>query len=77
MLQQRVEVKYCSQWVFLCLEDLRMTLGFERRLQPRVEIRWPFTILTSQTTIEGEIQNVGPSGAFISCEDVPPIEGTF
>jgi hypothetical protein len=54
-----------------------MTLGFERRLQPRVEIRWPVTILTSQTTIEGEIQNVGPSGAFISCEDVPPIEGTF
>jgi len=54
-----------------------MTQGVERRLQPRVEIRWPVTVLTTQTTIEGEIHNVSPSGAFISCKVVPPLEGSF
>lgn len=54
-----------------------MTRGVERRLQPRVEIRWPVTVLTTQTTIEGEIHNVSPSGAFISCKVVPPLEGSF
>jgi len=77
MLQQRVEVKCCSQWEPLSLEDLEMTRGVERRLQPRVEIGWPVTILTSQTTIEGKIRNLSPSGAFISCEVIPPLEGGF
>jgi Tfp pilus assembly protein PilZ len=54
-----------------------MTRGVERRLQPRIEIRWPVTVLTTQTTIEAEIHNVSPSGAFISCKDVPPLEGSF
>ena len=77
MLQQRVEVKWCFQWEPLCLEDYEMTRGVERRLQPRVEIRWPVTVLTTQTTIEGEIHNVSPSGAFISCKVVPTLEGSF
>ena len=54
-----------------------MTQGVERRLQPRVEIRWPVTVLTTQMRIEGEIQNVSPSGAFISCKVVPPLESSF
>lgn len=54
-----------------------MTQGVERRLQPRVEIRWPATLLTTQTTIEGEIRNVSPSGAFIFCKDVLQLEGSF
>jgi Tfp pilus assembly protein PilZ len=54
-----------------------MTPGVERRSQPRVEIRWPVTVLTTQTTIEGEIHNVSSSGAFISCKVVPPLEGSF
>ena len=54
-----------------------MTRGVERRLQPRIEISWPVTVLTTQTTIEAEIHNVSPSGAFISCKDVPPLEGSF
>ena len=77
MLQQSVEVSFCSQWESLCLEDLRMTLGIERRLQPRVCIRWPVTVLTTQTTIEGEIHNLSPSGAFISCKGVSPLAGSF
>jgi Tfp pilus assembly protein PilZ len=51
--------------------------GVDRRLQPRIEIRWPVTVLTTQTTIEGEIHNVSPSGAFISCKVVPPLQGSF
>jgi Tfp pilus assembly protein PilZ len=54
-----------------------MTLGVERRLQPRVEIRWPVTVLTTQTTIEAEIRNLSPSGAFISCKGEPLLEGSF
>ena len=54
-----------------------MTRGVERRLQPRIEVRWPVTVLTTQTTIEGEIHNLSPSGAFISCRIVPPLEGRF
>ena len=54
-----------------------MTLGIERRLQPRVCIRWPVTVLTTQTTIEGEIHNLSPSGAFISCKGVSPLAGSF
>lgn len=54
-----------------------MTRGFERRLQPRIEIKWPVTVLTMQTSIEGEIHNLSPSGAFISCKAVPPLESSF
>lgn len=54
-----------------------MTRGVERRLQPRIEIRWPVKVLTTQMTIEAEIHNVSTSGAFISCKDVPPLEGSF
>lgn len=54
-----------------------MTSGVERRLQPRVDIRWPVTLLTTQTTIEGEILNVSPSGACISCKAFLPLESSF
>ncbi len=54
-----------------------MNRGVERRLQPRIEIRWPVTVLTTQTKIEGQMQNISPSGAFISCKDAPPLEGSF
>ena len=54
-----------------------MILGIERRMQPRVEIRWPVTVLTIQTTIEGELHNLSPSGAFISCKGAPALEGSF
>jgi Tfp pilus assembly protein PilZ len=70
-------VKWGSQWEPICLKDLEMTRGVERRLQPRIEVRWPVTVITTQTTIEGEIHNLSPSGAFISCKVVPPLEGSF
>ena len=54
-----------------------MNSGIENRAKPRIEIRWPVTMLTTQEKIEGEIHNVSPSGAFISCKEPPPLEGSF
>lgn len=49
----------------------------ENRQYTRAEIRWPVTILNSETKLRGEMENVSPDGAFISCEDVPPVDGNF
>ena len=54
-----------------------MTPGVEKRLQPRVEIRWPVTVITTQAKIEGEMHNVSSSGAFISCKDALSLAGSF
>ena len=54
-----------------------MNTGMENRAKPRIEIRWPVTMLTTQDKIEGEIRNVSTSGAFISCKETPPLEGSF
>ena len=54
-----------------------MSSKFELRIQPRAEIKWPVTMLSTQAKIDGEIQNVSPAGAFISCREQPPAEGGF
>jgi hypothetical protein len=38
---------------------------------------WPVTIVTADAEIEGEVRNVSPAGAFIACEDIPPLQGSF
>ena len=54
-----------------------MRSKFELRIQPRAEIKWPVTLLSTQAKIDGEIQNVSPAGAFISCREQPPADGNF
>lgn len=54
-----------------------MSEELDRRTQPRAEIRWPVTLLSTQDKIDGEIQNVSPTGAFVSCKEPPPLEGSF
>ena len=54
-----------------------MSGELERRIQPRAEIKWPVTLLSTQAKIDGEIQNVSPAGAFVSCKEPPPVEGSF
>jgi len=56
---------------------MHMSGESERRIQPRAEIKWPVTLLSTQAKIDGEIQNVSPSGAFVSCKEPPPVEGSF
>jgi PilZ domain len=51
-----------------------MSLVEERRRHPRTIVKWPATVLTPQTQIEGQIENVSPVGAFISFQEAPPLE---
>jgi hypothetical protein len=39
--------------------------GKERRLQPRVEVKWPVTMLTSEGAIQGETRDISMQGAYI------------
>ena len=42
--------------------------GRERRLQPRVEVSWPVTMLTSEGAMQGETKDISLQGAFIYCD---------
>jgi hypothetical protein len=39
----------------------------ERRKYPRIEIRWPVTVMTSDGPRDGETKNIGAGGALIAC----------
>ncbi len=54
-----------------------MTTPQGRRKYSRAHVRWPVTLLTSQNKTEGETENVCPMGAFISCREVPIVEGSL
>ena len=45
----------------------------ERRKYPRVEIRWPVTVMTSDGPKDGETRNIGAGGALISCKHPLPL----
>ena len=49
----------------------------DRRSKERQGVKWPVTMLSPQGEVEGEIVNLSSKGAFISCDDVPPLEGSF
>ena len=40
----------------------------ERRTSFRTMVEWPVTIITSQSSTEGETKNVSGNGTFIQCE---------
>ena len=51
--------------------------NIERRLQPRVEVKWPVTMLTSEGAIKGETKDISMQGAFIYCDNPLPIFERF
>jgi PilZ domain len=51
-----------------------MSIVEERRRHPRAVVSWSVTVLTPQTQIEGQVENVSPIGAFISFAEAPPSE---
>ena len=51
-----------------------MSMVKERRRHPRTVVTWAVTVLTPQTQIEGQVENVSPVGAFISFAEAPPLE---
>ena len=45
----------------------------DRRLQQRVNVRWPVSVLTEIDTIQGETRDINTKGAFIRCQrSLPP-----
>ena len=54
-----------------------MAAEVEKRRYPRAEVNWPVTILTASGPIEGEVRNISPGGAFISCNEQPGLHETF
>jgi hypothetical protein len=53
--------------------------GFvEKRKSPRIEVRWPVTIMTDTGAVEGEARNISVEGAFIlfthSTESLTPLK---
>jgi hypothetical protein len=54
-----------------------MAAELEKRRYPRAEVNWPVTILTASGPIEGEVRNISPGGAFISCGEQPGLHETF
>ena len=49
-----------------------MANSMERREHTRIKARWPITIFTDDTTIEGETRDITPVGMFINCKE--PLE---
>ena len=50
----------------------------DKRSYRRSEVRWPVTMITSTTTMEGETKDVSTLGAFIYCQEpLGPAENLF
>jgi hypothetical protein len=47
--------------------ETKLTSENERRKHPRVKVKWPVTIITDQSTFDGESINITDSGLFIRC----------
>ncbi len=54
-----------------------MALELEKRRYPRAEVNWPVTMLTASGPIEGEVTNISPGGAFVTCSEQPGLNETF
>lgn len=50
---------------------------FERRERPRVNNKWPVTLVLSNSQIEGEVDNISPLGAYICLKKSSPLEKSF
>ena len=49
----------------------------ERRRNPRIEIRWPVTILTDYGSVQGEALNINPGGIYMYCADPLPLDQNY
>jgi hypothetical protein len=69
---------FCSKGVeaIPAERDIEMD-GRERRLQPRVEVKWPVSLLTSEGSIQGETKDISMQGAFIYCAKPLPLSERF
>lgn len=52
-------------------------MGIERRLHPRILVKWPAVVETPQGSVEGETKDISVDGVFIFCADEPEIGDSF
>ena len=52
--------------------------GFvEKRKLPRIEVRWPVTMITETGSVEGEARNITVEGVFIHCMERLSVNETY
>ena len=49
----------------------------ENRIFPRVNVKWPVVVRTAQSSIEGVILNLSPSGVFVRCKNPLSLNEVF
>jgi PilZ domain len=49
----------------------------EKRKLPRIEVRWPVTLVTENGAVEGEARNITIEGVFIHCKERLNVNETF
>jgi len=52
-------------------------MGIERRLHPRILVKWPAILETPQGSVEGETKDISVDGVFIFCSKDPEIGEKF
>ena len=52
-------------------------MGIERRLHPRILVKWPAVVETPQGSVEGETKDISVDGVFIFCAKEPEIGEQF
>lgn len=52
-------------------------MGIERRLHPRILVKWPAVVETPQGSVEGETKDISVDGVFIFCTEEPEIGANF
>ena len=52
-------------------------MGIERRLHPRILVKWPAVVETPQGSVEGETKDISVDGVFIFCADEPEVGENF
>ena len=58
-------------------EIMKTATASERRQQPRVKSNWPVALTLPEGQVTGVVENISPSGAFISVKGSPQLEGNF
>jgi len=49
----------------------------ERRAHTRIKVRWPITVVTDDSTIEGETRDITTTGMFINCKEPLALNETY
>jgi hypothetical protein len=49
----------------------------EKRKLPRIEVRWPVTMITEKGSVEGEARNITVEGVFIHCTERLTLNETY